>query len=144
MKKSPYEYLPHPADVRFRAFGNTTEEVFEHAALAMFDVIIDTSLIKPEKSVHVTIESRTLDELLYDYLSELLYLFEVEDIVFGHFNVDSISRTDSDFILMGQASGESIDLDRHSFDTEVKAVTYHQLKVIKEESGYTAHVIVDT
>ncbi len=139
-----YEYLPHPADVRFTAYGSTLEEVFEQAAHAMFHVIIDTDVLNPEHSVDIELESEGLENLLYDYLSELLYLFEVEEIVFGRFRVDSIEKTNGSYILHGQASGENINLERHSFETEVKAVTYHQLKVTKEKGGYSAHVIVDT
>ena len=139
-----YEYLPHPADVRFRAYGSTLEGVFEQAANAMFHVIIDTTTLNPERSVDIKLESRGLENLLYDYLSELLYLFEVEEIVFGQFRVDSIEKADGSYILHGQASGENIDLERHSFETEVKAITYHQLEITKEKGGYSAHVIVDT
>ena len=144
MNNPGYVYLPHPADVCFKAYGATLEEVFEQAAYAMFHVIIDTTTLNPECSVDIKLESRGLENLLYDYLSELLYLFEVEDIIFGHFKVASIEKTNSSYILHGQASGENIDQERHSFETEVKAVTYHQLKVTEEEGGYCAHVIVDT
>lgn len=140
-----YEYLPHPADVRFRASGNTLEEAFEQAALAMFNVIIpDISTIKPERSVDIELKSEGLDNLLYEYLSELLYRFEVEEIIFGEFHVDSIIRNNTVYLLKGRAIGEDIDMDRHVFDTEVKAVTYHQLSVKQEGEGFITHVIVDT
>jgi len=139
-----YEYLPHPADVRFKVHGTTLEETFEQAAHAMFGVIIHKSTLECKRSVEIELESEGLENLLYDYLSELLYLFEVEDIIFGHFKVASIEKTNSNYILHGQASGENIDQERHNFETEVKAVTYHQLKVTKEKDGYSAHVIVDT
>ncbi|MCD4843494.1 MAG: archease [Methanosarcinales archaeon] len=142
--KSGYEYLPHIADVRFKAYGSTLEHVFEQAALAMFNVIIDTSVLKPLKTVGISVESTGLDDLLYDYLSELLYLFEVESIIFGHFTVNSINMTNKGYTLSGQASGEITDLKKHCFDCEVKAVTYHQLKIEKIDGGYCAHVIVDT
>ncbi len=144
MNITGYEYLPHPADVRFNAYGSTLEEVFEQAAYAMFHVIIDTGALNPERSVDIKLESVGLENLLYDYLSELLYLFEVEEIVFGQFRVNSIEKTDGSYILNGKASGEKIDLGRHCFETEVKAVTYHQLKVTKEKGVYNAHVIIDT
>lgn len=139
-----YEYLPHPADVRFKVHGTTLEETFEQAAHAMFGVIIHTSTLNPEHSVDIKLESEGLENLLYDYLSELLYLFEVEEIVFGRFRVYSIKKANGSYILHGQASGENLDPERHSFETEVKAVTYHQLKVTKEKGEYSAHVIVDT
>ncbi|MDF1531089.1 MAG: archease [ANME-2 cluster archaeon] len=144
MNTPHFEYLPHPADVRFTAHGNTLEETFEQAAYAMFGVIIHNTILEPERSVDIELESEGLDNLLYDYLSELLYLFEVEEIVFGQFKVDSIEWINSGYVLKGRASGESIDTERHNFETEVKAVTYHQLKVEKEDEGYSAHVIVDT
>jgi SHS2 domain-containing protein len=139
-----YEYLPHPADVRFRAYGSTLEETFEQAAYAMFHVIINTAALNPERSVDIELKSEGLENLLYDYLSELLYLFEVEEIVFGQFRVDSIKKTDGSYILHGKASGENIDLKRHFFETEVKAITYHQLEITEEKGGYSTHVIVDT
>lgn len=144
MNTPHFEYLPHPADVRFIAHGTTMEETFEQAAQAMFGVIIQNATLEPERRVDIELESEGLENLLYDYLSELLYLFEVEEIVFGQFKVDSIERTNSGYVLKGSASGESIDTERHNFETEVKAVTYHQLKVEKEAEGYSAHVIVDT
>jgi len=144
MNNPGYEYLPHPADVRFSAYGSTLEEVFEQAAYAMFHVIIDTTTLNPERSVDIKLESLGLDNLLYDYLSELLYLFEVEEIVFCQFRVNSIEKTDGNYILHGKASGENIDQERQSFETEVKAVTYHLLEVTKGKVGYSAHVIVDT
>jgi len=142
--KSGYEYLPHIADARFIAYGSTLEQVFEQAALAMFNVIIDTNVLKPEKTVGISVESTGLDDLLFDYLSELLYLFEVETIIFGHFTVNSINMSNNGYTLDGQASGETTDPEKHCFDCEVKAVTYHQLTIEKKENGYCAHVIVDT
>ncbi|MCG7848729.1 MAG: archease [ANME-2 cluster archaeon] len=144
MNTPHFEYLPHPADARFIAHGTTLEETFEQAAQAMFGVIIQNATLELERQVDIELESEGLENLLYDYLSELLYLFEVEEIVFGQFKVDSIEGTNSGYVLKGRASGESIDTERHNFETEVKAVTYHQLKVEKEAEGYSAHVIVDT
>lgn len=144
MDPPSYEYLPHAADVRFRACGSTMEEAFEQAALAMFNVIVDTKSIRPEEGVEINVKSSGPDTLLFDYLSELLYLFEVEEIIFGEFKIDSIKSEKGIYYLSGQARGEHIDLFRHSFDTEVKAVTYHQLSVARTDSGYCAHVIVDT
>ncbi len=138
-----YEYLYHIADAKFRAYGSTMEEAFENAALAMFNVMINTGKLKCERSVDVEIESPDIETLLTDWLSELLYLFEVEEIVFAKFSVNRIEKTDSGFSLTGSASGESIDISRHKFDTQVKAVTYHGLE-IKQDDGVMVQVIVDT
>lgn len=138
-----YEYLYHIADAKFRAYGSTMEEAFENAALAMFNVMIDTEKFHLQESRQVNIESPEIETLLIDWLSELLYLFEVEEIVFAKFSVNKIEKTDSGFSLSASASGESLDLSRHKFDTQVKAVTYHGLE-IKQDDGFSVQVIVDT
>lgn len=147
ISKSPgvknYEYLYHIADAKFRAYGSTLEVAFENAALAMFNVMIDTEKLKCEKSLEIEVESPDIETLLTDWLSELLYLFEVEGIVFSKFRVDKIEKKESGYSLSGEASGETLDLLRHKFDTQVKAVTYHELE-IKKDDGFYVQVIVDT
>lgn len=143
LARKKYEYLYHIADAKFRAYGSTIEEAFENAALAMFNVMIDTEKLLMQESRQVNIESPEMETLLIDWLSELLYLFEVEEIVFAKFSVNRIEKTDSGFSLSGSASGESLDLSRHKFDTQVKAVTYHGLE-IKKDDGFSVQVIVDT
>ncbi|HID26807.1 MAG TPA: archease [Methanosarcinales archaeon] len=142
MEKS-YEYLEHTADSKFRAYGNTIENAFENAALAMFNVMINTSNIQPIEKEDIKLESENLDELLYSWLSELLYLFEVEGIVFSNFKIDYIKKN-SGYTLEGHASGEKIDLKKHVFECQVKAVTFHELDIAKTDKGYCVQVIVDT
>jgi SHS2 domain-containing protein len=139
-----YEFLYHIADAKFRAYGSTLEEAFENAALAMFNVMIDTSNQKANRVRDIELISPDIKALLVDWLSELLYLFEVEDILFCKFNIDKIEKTGEGFSLKGRASGVPIDLSRHSFDTQVKAVTYHELEVQQNDSGFWVQTIVDT
>jgi SHS2 domain-containing protein len=75
-QQKQYEYMEHTADVKFLAYGKTLEEVFENAALAMFNVIIDTDKVSGETTREVFLKSPDLEFLLVDWLSELLYLFE--------------------------------------------------------------------
>ncbi len=83
--------------------------------------------------------------LLVDWLSELLYLFEVDEIIFSEFRIDKIEKTGEDFSLKGKASGVPIDLSYHKFDTQVKAVTLHELEVEQDETGrFRVQVVVDT
>lgn len=139
-----FEFLYHIADAKFRAYGSTLEEAFENAALAMFNVMIDTSNQKANRVRDIELTSPDIKALLVDWLSELLYLFEVEDILFCEFNIDKIEKTGEGFSLKGRASGVPIDLSRHSFDTQVKAVTYHELEVQQNDSEFWVQAIVDT
>jgi SHS2 domain-containing protein len=138
------EYLDHPADVKFRASGETIEEAFEYAALAMFGAMIDTGTIQPATTLDIDLDADDCEELLYDFLSELLYLFEVEEIVFGRFDVEQIDQHGDLYHLRAHASGEKIDLDKHRFDVGVKAVTFHDMVIEKTDDEYVVQVVVDT
>ena len=144
MPTKGYEYLEHTADAKFRAYGNTLEEAFQNAGVAMFNVMINTGGISDEVSEKIELTSEDLDGLLVDWLSELLYLFEVEQVVFGKFKIDGITEKDGNYSLSAIAYGESLDLSRHKFGTEVKAVTYNSLKVEKTMDGWVVQVVVDT
>ena len=139
-----YEYFEHTADAKFRAYGTTLEEAFQNAAVAMLNVMIDTSKLSNEVSEKIELTSADLDGLVVDWLSELLYLFEVEQVVFGNFKIDNITEQDGEYSLSAIAYGEPLDLSRHKFDTEVKAVTYNELKVEKITGGWVVQVVVDT
>ena len=139
-----YEYLYHIADAKFRAYGGTMEEAFGNAALAMFNVMIDTKSLKPEQVRGFELTSSDIKMLLADWLSELLYLFEVEGIVFCEFRIDRIENAMGSVTLSGRAWGEALDLSRHRFDTQVKAVTLHELEVQETGGGFCVQVVVDT
>ncbi len=144
MPTKGYEYLEHTADAKFRAYGTTLEEAFQNAAVAMFNVMINTGTITDEVSEKIELTSEDLDGLLVDWLSELLYLFEVEQVVFGKFKIGGITEMNGNYSLSAIAYGESLDLSRHKFDTEVKAVTYNSLKVEETMDGWVVQVVVDT
>lgn len=138
-----YEYLEHTADAKFRAYGKTLEEVFENAALAMFNVMIDTKNISGDVPMEVSLEAPDLEALLVDWLSELLFLFEVEEIVFGEFRVEEIRKVEGEYSLKARVAGEKCDPECHPFETEIKAVTYNQLELEKTVEGWVAQVVVD-
>lgn len=140
-----YEYLYHIADAKFKAYGPTLEKTFENAALALFNVMIDTSSLKASKERAIELTSSDIKMLLVDWLSELLYLFEVDEIIFCEFRIDMIEKTGDVFSLKGIASGVPIDLSLHKFDTQVKAVTFHELEVEQDgTNGFHVQVVVDT
>ncbi|MDP2845601.1 MAG: archease, partial [Candidatus Methanoperedens sp.] len=124
--------------------GSTMEESFENAALAMFNVMIDTKNLKPEQMRQIELTSSDIKMLLADWLSELLYLFEVDGIVFCEFKIDRIENAIEGVTLSGRAWGETLDLSRHTFDTQVKAVTLHELEVQQTDDGFLVQVVVDT
>ncbi len=139
MKK--FEYFDVTADIGFRAYGNTLNEAFENAGLAMFNIISDTSDIVSKTEFTFEITSSDEVSLLYDYLEELLFYHEVEFMLFSHFNVE-ITDNGGEFNLKATIRGEAIDWDRHERKCEIKAITFHMMDVKKTEH-YELQAIVD-
>jgi SHS2 domain-containing protein len=138
-----YEYLDHTADIKFLAYGKTLEEAFENSALAMFNVIIDTKKVSGDVERQILLKSPDLESLLVDWLSELLYLFEVDEVVFRKFRVEMIRKEEGEYSITAQAVGENYYPDSHQFETEIKAVTYNQLEIKETADGWRTQVVVD-
>lgn len=139
MKK--FEYFDVTADIGFKAYGNTLNEAFENAGLAIFNIISDTSNVSSciAKSFEITSEDEV--SLLYDYLEELLFFHEVEFMLFCEFDVD-ISKSDDEYNLKAEIMGEPIDWDKHERKSEIKAITFHKMDV-KKTNHFELRAIVD-
>ncbi len=135
-----YETFEHTADLGLRIRADDLRGLFEEAARGLFSVIV-TNLgdVRPVDEVAFKIEGTEHDELLRDWLAELLYAFHGRHLLLAQFDV----RLDQAG-LTATARGEPVDLDRHEIDAELKAVTYHGLKVEQQQDGWLAEVIVDT
>lgn len=139
----PYEYLEHTADVKFRAYGKTPDEMLGNAALALFNSMIDTATVQVKETWEVKLSGSDLEQLAYEWLSELVFLFETELAVFSKFDV-KLDRN-GDLKLDARIGGEKIDPARHAFDNEVKAVTLHEFEVknIEEIDLWCLQVVLD-
>lgn len=135
-----FEHLDHTADLGIRAWGATLEEAFAQAAVGLFAQILELRTVEPTGEVEVTVDADALDDLLFRWLDELLYLFYTDLVVLADFDV-TIEATDEGFHLRGRAMGEAYDADRHGHLHEVKAITYHALSV--QEDPPMVEVIVD-
>lgn len=133
----PYEYIEHTADVGIKAYGTTLAEAFENAAKGLFDLMTDDSEIAALEDVTVTLEAPSLEQLLVDWLGELLILNGSRFLVFGRFSVRLTGTS-----LVAHAYGEPFSLTKHRMGTEVKAVTYHMLEV-KDAPPYSVQVLLD-
>jgi len=126
-----YEIIEHTADVGIKAYGKTLAEAFEHAAKGMFDIITDNSKIDAVGQYEIQLDAPDLEQLLVDWLSELLFLNSAKNLVFGSFKV-AIDENH----LSAQVFGEEYDTSKHKMGVEVKAVTYHMLEVKDTEPFY--------
>ncbi len=132
-----YEFVDHTADVQFVAYGKTLEEAFENAAMAFFDAQLEISKVECKIKRTIKVHSEDRISLLYDFLSELLYIQDTEGLVFSEFNV-SISGNH----LVCEMCGEHYDINKHGQKSPVKAITYHNMK-IEEDNGYKITVVLD-
>jgi SHS2 domain-containing protein len=127
-----YENLEHTADVMIRAYGSTIEECFENAAYGMMDQILDASSVEPKVEEDFSVEGGTREDLLYNFLSELLFIFDAKRMAMSEFHV-----TLKDGALECRARGEEFDPEKHSPKQEIKAVTYHMMQVNESEPSIT-------
>lgn len=139
----PYRYLEElsSADAAFEATGRTLEELFSDAAIATFEVMADTNTVKQLLTREIEIENESVDGLLIDWLSELVFLKDTENILFSVFDVNI--RKNDVYMLKAAAKGEKIDREKHSLRSDVKAVTYHMFEVTKKGDTWTARVVLD-
>lgn len=131
-----YELFEHTADVGIKARGKDLGEMFENAAVGMFDIISDTKNVNRVGEVRVELEADSAEQLLVDFLSELLYIFDAQHILLAEFAV-TISRKKVGYRLSANAFGEEFDSKKHRVGKEIKAVTYHMLEVNQEKGCLT-------
>lgn len=136
----PFEYLEHTADIKFRAYGKTPEEMLSNAAAALFKSMVEPATIAVKETWKVELEAFDLEDLAYQWLSEIVFLFETEFAVFATFSVKL--QQNGACKLQGEIGGERIDLKRHAFENEVKAITRHKF-VIKKNDHWCIQVILD-
>ena len=122
-----FEIVDHTADVGIVAYGADVSQAFANAAKALFSLI--TELDDVEEFLHRDIELTAPDEesLLVEWLNELIYLFDTENIVFKRFDITKPNNTQ----LKARSYGEKVDSSKHRLKTGVKAATYHMLKIDK-------------
>jgi len=130
------------ADMAFEATGDTPAELFQAAGQALFEGMADTRRIRPKVQKEIRLQHEQIDQLLYDWLSELIYLKDAERLLFREFSVQL--KQNGEWSLSSTVRGEPIDPKRHGLRADAKAVTYHQFEVVRTETGgWKARVVVD-
>lgn len=119
-----FEEVDHTADVGIRAYGSTLDELFSNVAAGMFSLITDLESVRPVGEFEVKVSAKDLKSLLFDFLSELLFLHETEKLLLSEFETKV-----RDLALDARVRGERIDRDRHPLHLNVKAVTYHAMEL---------------
>ena len=135
-----YKLIEHTADMGIAVWGDNLKGLFLHAAIAMYSLVVDISAVRPAIYFPVDIQAMDIDELLRNWLSELLYYFNAKDILLSDFNIKVLSNNRITSLVLG----EKIDQSRHVLKREIKAVTFHNLHIVQTKSGFQTDIIFDT
>jgi len=143
---SNYKFFDHTADIGVEISGRTKKELFANAASALLDVLIENNDSKNKSAAKtqkrqktVTVQGADLEELLINFLRELLYLFNGVHWVVSHCTILECGNQN----LKAQLTGEPFNQNKYSIKTEIKAVTYSGVNVEKQKLGWKARVIFD-
>ena len=136
-----YRFIDHTADVAVDLSGATPGELFASAAEALMDTITDRTLVRPVQSDEVALEAASPEDLLVDWLNELLYRFEVRDLLVA--NAEVTVTMEGPCRLAATVRGEPFDPGRHPSRALVKGATYHGLRVEQQDGEWRARIVFD-
>jgi SHS2 domain-containing protein len=134
-----YEQIDHTADMYIRVRGTALHNLFEKAAFALFDIMVELDNVREEASERIQLEGTDLPELMITWLNHLLFLWETKEILFKKFQVRILDHAR----LEAEAWGERFEPERHEFLTEIKAATYHNLVIEQTQGKWVAEIIFD-
>jgi SHS2 domain-containing protein len=130
-----------PADLTVESSGSTIAEAFANMALGAFNAMTPLEGVREQEERIVEVGSEDLGGLLYDFLDQLLFIHDAELLVFSRINVHLDEKA---FTLRAECHGEKFDPKRHESGIVVKEVTFHQMKIEKNEKGWHLRVVFDT
>ncbi len=128
------------ADTAFEARGETPEELLLAAADALIATIADPTTIQPRRECTIQLHASDLSELLFAWLSEIVFLKDAEAMVFC--DADVSVREETSWELIGHVRGDSIQ-DEHLLGSDVKAITKHMYNVAHDGTEWVARVVLD-
>lgn len=136
-----HKFLDHTADVGFKMEASSLNELFEGAAILTFEVMADLKKVSPKLTKKISLENKSIDKLLFDFIEELIYLKDAEYMLYSKFNI-KIDCKDT-ITLNAEIRGEKINPKKHELKVDVKAITLHHFYVKKIKNNWKAEIILD-
>ena len=134
-----FEIINHTADVAIAAYGADMKSAFANAALGMFSIMTDIKKVNETAVRDVEVTADEIKVLLVSWLNELLFICEVEKILFKRFEVSELTETK----IVAKCYGEKLDNKRHRIKTEIKAATYHMTQIEEKRDSVRIQVLFD-
>jgi len=120
-----FQLIEHTADTGLVAYGSSLAEAFANAAYGLFSIIAELDGVREVKSRRVAVTAGDVEGLLFNWLNELIYVFEVEHLILKRFDISTFTGHN----LEADCRGETYDASRHRLNSGVKSATYHMLEV---------------
>lgn len=139
MTPENYRLIDHTADFGLEIYGRSPSDLFEQAAKALTDLLTDPAVLKKQRRHILDIEGSDWEDLLINWLRELLYLYSGENQFVAGVDIVSIEQTR----LRAEVTADDYRKGHHEIRNEIKAVTYHQIEVEAGDEGWRARVIFD-
>ncbi len=143
-----YEIIDHTADLGITVYGSDLNALFVNAGNAMAEIMADISNVNDAILKEITVTGVDLEQLMINWLHEMLFYYEVDSILFNKVEdlriIDGAQNDEGDeYTLTAKCRGETFDIDRHAVLTEIKAVTHHQIEVKESAGNWQARIIFD-
>ena len=139
VKRPPYKLIDHTADMGMHVFGLTAKDLFQNAAMALMDQLVESAGLHARQDRQIIITGNDWPDLMINWLREILYLWVGKALLVHSIQIESIAENNlSAFVRVDPFSTQ-----RHVLKTEIKAVTYHQAQVLDTGSQWEAKVIFD-
>jgi SHS2 domain-containing protein len=142
-----YRYLEHSTDAIVQAHGSSLEELFENSAMGLVNIMFDIDKVENRQSKTIVASDENLENLLFDWLEKVLLKIFIEQIVLSRFSIRVFEKhtnlEEKRYFLEAQVGGEKVNYDKHNYKIEIKAITYHELKIQRTDTGYVATFLVD-
>ena len=135
-----YHPIDHTADLGLQVWGQTLSELYTNAAEGMCSLYYNFQAVRPREERPLVATGYDREEVLVDWLRQLLYGIEVDLFLPGCFDITHLDDTQLEAVV----GGEPFDPARHRWRTGIKAVTYHDLHIVQEEGQWAVTVIFDT
>ena len=135
-----YKFLQHTADIKFQAFGDSTEKCFENAGYALLNIMCRQK-IKSALKKRIIVRGNDFESLLYNFLEEFLFLLDSENFLLGEIKEIKINKKKNKYELIAEICGDKT--SDYEMSANVKAITYHEMFVRQEKEKWVCQVVVD-
>ncbi len=138
-----YRFLEHTADVIIEVKGKDLKEIFREAARAISDFMVFIDRIDPKERKEIYVEGESIEDLLVNFLTELLALLDSELFIWKDVEINEFGEKGGKYFLKAVAIGEEYSQEKHGYKGYIKAITYHRMELKRENEGYLLRFVID-